>query len=124
MILPTDGIFHGGVILGHQLWDHVTYVTIENLHLERWFDAGISAPETLAQDENQNVVIRDNEIVDVDATGIRLTTWVWQAAANGNGPNGWRGGRNHTIENNVIDGANHYGLDFYGVASQVESNAS
>lgn len=121
-VLPSDGDSWGGVVLGRNLWEHITYVTLENLRIERWFDAGITTPINLELDENQDLVIRDNEIRDVDGAGLDLATWVWNAAAHGNGPDGWRGGRRHTIENNLIDGANHYGLNFYGVDSTIRGN--
>ena len=122
VVLIPDGSQHGGVILGRNLNEHITDVMIENLRIERWFDSGISTPINLEADENQRVVLRNNEIVDVDNTGIRLRAWVWDAAANGSGPNGWRGGRGHTLEGNVIDGANHFGIDSFGRLSTYQSN--
>ena len=132
---PTDGAIEGSaitdtqgsslwgaVVLGRNLQEHVSYVTVENLRIERWFDAGITTPINLEADENYQITLRNNEIVDVDTTGIRMTTWVWDAADNGNGPDGWRGGRDHLIEGNLIDGANHFGLDTYGVDTQILSN--
>ena len=121
-ILAGNGIFWGGVVLGRHLQEHIAWVTIENLRVERWYQNGITTPENLEADENHDLVIRNNEVLDVDSTGLRLTTWVWNAAAHGNGPSNWRGGRNLLIEGNVIDGANHFGFDFYGVASEVRSN--
>ncbi|MEJ2084519.1 MAG: right-handed parallel beta-helix repeat-containing protein, partial [Acidobacteriota bacterium] len=121
-ITPTEGTLWGGVVLGTNLAEHIAHVTIDNLRIERWFDAGITTPINYEADELHDVTIRNCHIQDVDTTGIRLTTWVWNAAANGNGPNGWRGGRNIHVEGNVIDGANHFGLDTYGQQSQVLSN--
>ncbi|TNF70922.1 MAG: right-handed parallel beta-helix repeat-containing protein [Acidobacteria bacterium] len=121
-LTTTEGVLWGGVVLGKNLAEHISWVTIENLRIERWFDAGITTPINLEADENHDLVIRNNDIVDVDTTGIRLTTWVWDAAAHGSGPNGWRGGRNHLVEGNTIDGANHFGIDSYGVESQLLSN--
>ncbi|MGB6849272.1 MAG: right-handed parallel beta-helix repeat-containing protein [Thermoanaerobaculia bacterium] len=121
-LTATEGKLWGGVVLGRNLFEHISWVTIENLRLERWFDAGITTPINLEQDEIHHLVIRNNDIIDVDSTGIRLTTWVWDAAANGSGPDGWRGGRNLLVEGNTVDGANHFGIDFYGVDSQLLSN--
>jgi len=121
-ISDMEGSLWGAVVLGRNLQEHISYVTVENLQIERWFDAGITTPINLEADENFDLIIRNNHIFDVETTGIRLTTWVWDAANNGNGPNGWRGGRNHLIEGNSIDGANHFGLDTYGVDTQILSN--
>ena len=121
VITTMDGSLWGAIVLGRNLQEHISDVTVENLRIERWFDAGITTPINLESDENFYLVIRNNDIVDVETTGIRLTTWVWNAAS-GNGPSGWRGGRNQLIEGNTIDGANHFGLDTYGVDTQILSN--
>jgi len=121
-ILEADSSLWGGVVLGRHLQEHISYVTVENLRIERWFDAGITTPTNLEADENHHLTLRNNYILDVDTTGIRLTTWVWDAADHGNGPNGWRGGRHLLIEGNTIQGANHFGLDFFGVDSQLLGN--
>ncbi len=121
-ITTMEGTLWGGIVLGTNLFEHIAHVTIENLRIERWFDAGITTPINYEADELHDVVIRHNHIQDVGTTGIRLTTWVWDAAANGSGPNGWRGGRNIRVEGNTIDGANHFGLDTYGQQSQYLSN--
>lgn len=120
-ITATDGDLWGAVVLGRHLQEHISHVTVENLRIERWFDAGITTPLNLEADENSHITLRDNVILDVETTGIRLTTWVWNAAP-GNGPSGWRGGRHHLIEGNRIDGANHFGLDTYGVETEILLN--
>ncbi len=120
-ITDTDGTLWGAVVLGKNLQEHISHVTVENLRIERWFDAGITTPINLESDENSYVTLRNNTITDVDTTGIRLTTWVWNSAP-ANGPSGWRGGRHHHIEGNTIDGANHFGLDTYGVDTQIVAN--
>jgi len=121
-LTATEGELWGGVVLGQNLFEHISWVTIENLRIERWFDAGITTPINLERDEIHDLVIRHNDVIDVDSTAIRLTTWVWDAASHGSGPDGWRGGRNLLVEGNTIDGANHFGIDFYGVDSQLSSN--
>jgi parallel beta-helix repeat protein len=121
-ITTMDGLLWGAILLGRNLQEHISHVTVENLRIERWFDAGITTPINLESDENSYLTIRNNDIADVETTGIRLTTWVWDAAAHGSGPNGWRGGRHQLIEGNTIDGANHFGLDTYAVDTQVLSN--
>lgn len=112
----------GGVILGRHLQEHVSHVIVENLLIEKWFDNGITTPVNLEKDEHSNLIIRNNVIRDVDGVGINLATWVWNAAANGNGANGWRGGRNLTISGNVIERANRMGINTYARQTLIEEN--
>ncbi|MEM7585472.1 MAG: right-handed parallel beta-helix repeat-containing protein [Acidobacteriota bacterium] len=121
VVQASDGRFHGAVTLGRQLEEHVAWVTVENLRIERWFANGITFPENLRADENHDLTIRGNTIAGVDDVGLRLTTWVWQPGA-GNGPVGWRGGRNLRIEGNTLIGANNRGLLAYSVASEFLDN--
>ncbi len=121
VVQASAGIFHGAVTLGRQLVEHIAWVTLDNLRIERWFANGITFPENLQADENHDLTIRNNTIVDVDDIGLRLTTWVWQPGA-GNGPVGWRGGRNLRIQDNLITGANSRGLLAYSVESEFVGN--
>ena len=121
-ILAGNGTNLGGVILGNNLQQEISWVTVENLRIERWFDSGITTPINLEADENHDLIIRDNEIRDVDGTGIRLATWVWNAAANGNGPDGWRGGRNQVVTRNVVERANQFGITAYSNSTQYTDN--
>lgn len=117
-VTDTAGAFEGGVVIGKHLEAHVRYVTIENLRIERTHDAGITFPQNLETDDNQNLVIRGNSIVDVESTGLRLATFVWNAG----GSSGWRGGSNLLVENNLIEGANHFGIDAYTSSSIFRGN--
>lgn len=112
----------GGVILGRHLWEHITRVVIDNLDIRNWFDNGITTPVNLEKDEHSHVVIRNCAIRDVDSAGINLSTWVWNASANGNGYNGWRGGRYITITNNLIERPNHFGINSLARLSLFEDN--
>ncbi|MCG8456069.1 MAG: hypothetical protein MI919_07290 [Holophagales bacterium] len=122
-VLPGDGTQWGLVVLGRNLQDHIAWVTVQNLRLERGSDAGVTTPINLEADENHDLLLQDLDIVDMATTGIRLRTWVWDAAANGNGPNGWRGGRNLTVRRNLVVGPNHFGLDSFATFSTFEDNA-
>lgn len=117
-VVDVAGAFDGGVVIGKHLQDHVGWVTIDNLQISRFHDAGITFPENLELDENHHLVISNNLIEDVDSTGIRLATWVWNAGAN----SGWRGGTDLLVENNEIVGANHFGIDAYSVSSIFRGN--
>ncbi len=117
-VTDTAGTFEGGIVLGRHLEEHVNFVTIENLRIERTHDAGITFPQNLEINENQNLVIRGNTIVDVEGTGLRLATFVW----NGGAGSGWRGGSNLLVENNLIEGANQFGIDAYSSNSIFRGN--
>lgn len=112
----------GAVVLGRHLQQHLQHVVVENFAIVGWFQHGISTPVNLEKDENASLTLRRNTIRDVDGIGLNLATWVWNAAANGNGYNGWRGGYNLTVEDNVIDGANHMGINTYARQSVFQRN--
>lgn len=111
VVINGESAYLGGIILGKHLQQHVTNIVVENFAIENWFDNGITTPVNLEKDENSNLIIRNDIIRNVDSVGINLATWVWNAAANGNGYNGWRGGRNLQIVDNTIVGANHMGIN-------------
>lgn len=122
VVLVGESANPGGVILGRHLQEHVSHVIIEDLLIEKWFDNGITTPVNLEKDEPSDLIIRNTIIRDVDGVGINLATWVWNAAANGSGPNGWRGGRNLTISGNVIERANSMGINSYARQTVIEDN--
>lgn len=117
-VVDVAGAFDGGVVIGEHLQDHVGWVTIDNLHVRRFHDAGITFPENLELDENHHLTITNNLIEDVDSTGIRFATWVWNAGAN----SGWRGSTDLLVENNEISGSNHFGIDVYSRNSVFRGN--
>lgn len=117
-VVDVAGAHDGGVVIGRHLQQHVGWVEIENLRIERWHDAGITFPENLELDENHDVLLSGNTIVDVESTGIRLATWVWNAGA----ASGWRGGLRIQVESNLIEGANHFGIDAYSALSIIREN--
>ena len=116
------GSFLGGVVLGRNLQQEVYWVTVENLRLERWFANGVTTPVNLEADENRYLALQDLDIRDVDDAGIRLTTWVWNAAAHGNGPDGWRGGRYLQVRGCTIERASSFGIDSFARLSTFEDN--
>lgn len=118
VILSGAGSELGAVILGRHAGEHVANVVIENLDIRGWFAHGITAPEALELDDNQHVAVRSNAITDVDGTGIRMSSWVWNAGA----ASGWRGGRNLQVLDNVVDGANEYGIRTHVVESTIAGN--
>lgn len=120
VVLMDDDRSWGGITLGEDLWDAVSYIIVENLAVRGWFRHGIATPTNLHPYENHDVVLRNNTISDVDGIGINLATWVWDA---GDGrPDGWRGGHNHTVSGSVIERANHMGINTYGRDSVFRNN--
>ncbi len=112
----------GGIILGRNLQEHVSYVVIRNFEISKWFDSGITTPINLRADENYQITLSNNLIRDVNGTGIRLATWVYDAERFGNGPNDWRGGRYITVTGNTIERANRMGIDSFARLSTFENN--
>ena len=122
VVITGESAYLGGVILGKHLQQHVAHVIVENFEINDWFDNGVTTPVNLEKDENSDIIIRNNLIRDVDSVGINLATWVWNAEANGNGYNGWRGGRDIQIVGNTIEGANHMGINSYARQSLIQDN--
>ncbi|HLA76474.1 MAG TPA: hypothetical protein VJU18_02720 [Vicinamibacteria bacterium] len=122
VVMAGESAYIGGVILGRHLQEHIHHVTLDNFEIRGWFDNGITTPVNLEKDENYNLLISNNLIKDVDGTSINLATWVWNAAANGNGYNGWRGGHDLQVVSNIIDAPNEYGINSYARSSTIQSN--
>ncbi|MBN1890705.1 MAG: right-handed parallel beta-helix repeat-containing protein [Thermoflexales bacterium] len=121
VILKDDDRSWGGVMLGVDLNERgISYVVIENLDVRRWFRHGIATPTNHAHSENHHLTLRDNAIADVDGAGINLAAWVWDA--DDGRPDGWRGGHHLVVEGNVIDTANHMGINTYSRDSGFSNN--
>ncbi|MBN1218836.1 MAG: hypothetical protein JXM69_07910 [Anaerolineae bacterium] len=110
-------IRHGGIMLSDT--PPSSYVTIDNLEIKNWFNHGISALGSIRGDIYHHITIRNSTIKDVEAAGVRLSTWVRSA---NNGRDGTRGGHHMTFANNMIDGANHFGITGYMAESTFEDN--
>lgn len=119
VIIDVDSSDWGGVVLGHHLMEHITYVTIQNLAVKNWYQHGITTPTNLEKADNGYLTIRYNTIRNVEAAGINLAVWIYDAT---DGVDGWRGGHHLTVSGNTIDGANYYGVDTYSVDSTFEDN--
>jgi parallel beta-helix repeat protein len=120
VILHVDDRSWGGIVLGEDLGDDISYITIENFFLRGWFRHGIATPTNLAHYEIHDLVIQKNAIRDVDSNGINLGTWVYDAWDGR--PDGWRGGYNLTIRENSIQRANRMGIDSYARQSTIAAN--
>ena len=118
-MLKTDERNWGAINLGDDLDLQVHDVVIDNFEIRGWFRSGIVSPTNLHPDENSYLTIRNNTIRDVDDTGIDLWSWVWGAS---DGLDGWRGGNNILIQNNLIDGANSFGIHTPSRVTTIEGN--
>ena len=121
VILHADDRSWGGILLGEDLGDETSYITIENLSLRGWFRHGIATPTNLAHYEIHDLMIQKNTIRDVDSTGINLGTWVYDPRDGRLA--GWRGGYNLTIRENTIQRANRMGIDSYARESTISENS-
>jgi uncharacterized repeat protein (TIGR01451 family) len=119
VVLKVDTRNWGAITIGTDLADQVHDVVIDNFEIRGWFRSGIVSPTNLHPDENSYLTIRNNTIRDVDDSGINLWSWVWGAS---DGQDGWRGGNNLLIQNNVIDGANSFGIHTPSRATTIEGN--
>ena len=119
VVLKTDTRNWGAINLGTDLDLQVHDVVIDNFDIRGWFRSGIVSPTNLHPDENSYLTIRNNIIRDVDDTGIDLWSWVWGAS---DGLDGWRGGNNILIQNNLIDGANSFGIHTPSRVTTIEGN--
>ncbi len=121
VILKTDDRSWGGVTLGEDLTGQgISYVTVKNLDVRRWFRSGIAIPTNFAHFEPHHLVIQNNTISDIDQKGIDLATWVYDAWDGR--PDGWRGGYELTVSGNTIIRANNMGINFYSRNSTFSGN--
>ena len=109
----------GAVNLGKQLGTPISNLVVDNFKISGWYKHGIASPTNLSPDENAYITLQNNRILDVDADGINLFTWVYAAS---DGQDDWRGGNHITILNNLIQGANHFGIHTPSRETTVEGN--
>ena len=108
---------HGGIMLSDG--SATSYVVVDNIALKNWFNHGIGTPGGMSGDIYHHFTIRNVTIKDVDAAGVRLSSWLERPS---NGRKGLRGGHHMTFTDNVIDGANHFGITGYFAESTFEDN--
>lgn len=120
VILQNDTRSWGGILLGRDLYQSVAYVVVDNFEVKNWYRHGIASPTNFDHYELNNVTLRNNRIKNVNSIGINLATWVYDPSDGR--PAGWRGGYNLQIVNNLIDGANHRGIDTYARQSLFQDN--
>ncbi len=108
---------HGGLMLSDG--SATAYVVIDNLEIKNWFNHGIGTPGGMNGDIYHHLTVRNVTIKDVDSAGVNLSSWLERPS---NGRKGLRGGDHLTFTNNVIDGANAFGITGYFAASTFEDN--
>ena len=108
---------HGGVMLSDG--SATAYVILDNLEIKNWFNHGIGTPGGMNGDIYHHITVRNVTIKDVDAAGVNLSSWLERPS---NGRKGLRGGHHMMFTNNVIDGANDFGITGYFAESTFEDN--
>ncbi len=108
---------HGGVMLSNGV--ATAYVILDNLEIKNWFNHGIGTPGGMNNDIYHHLTIRNLIIKDVDSAGVNLSSWLERPS---NGRKGLRGGYQLNFTNNVIDGANAFGITGYFADSIFEGN--
>jgi len=108
---------HGGIMLSDG--SATAYVIVDNFVVQNWFNHGIGTPGGMSNDIYHHITVRNVTIKDVDANGVRLSSWLERPS---DGRKGLRGGHHMTFSHNVIDGANHFGISGYFAESLFEHN--
>jgi hypothetical protein len=108
---------HGGVMLSNGV--ATAYVILDNLEIKNWFNHGIGTPGGMNNDIYHHLTLRNLIIKDVDSAGVNLSSWLERPS---NGRKGLRGGYQLVFTNNVIDGANAFGVTGYFADSSFEGN--
>lgn len=108
---------HGGVMLSNG--GATAYVILDNLEIKNWFNHGIGTPGGMNNDIYHHLTVRNVTVKDVDAAGVNLNSWLQNPP---DGVQGLRGGHHLLFSNNVIDGANSFGITGYFAQSTFEDN--
>jgi hypothetical protein len=118
VLVAGDGIQQGGIMLSSG--SPTAYVIIDNLAIINWFNDGISTPKGgMQNDIYHDITVRNVVVKDVDGVGINLSSWLQNPT---NGRLGLLGGKNLVFSNDLIDGANAFGVSGYFAASTFEDN--
>jgi len=115
----AEPLRHGGVMLSDG--SATAYVTLDNLAVVNWFNHGIGTPGGMNANTDiyHHLTLRNLTIRDVDGAGVNLSSWLEKPLV---GPKGLRGGHHLLFSNNVIDGANSFGISGYFAESTFEHN--
>jgi hypothetical protein len=112
-----DTLRQGGIMLSDG--SATAYVILDNLEVKNWFNHGIGTPGGMFGDIYHHLTLRDLTIRDVDGVGVNLSSWLERPS---DGRKGLRGGHHLVFSNNLIEGANSFGVTGYFAESTFEDN--
>jgi hypothetical protein len=107
----------GGVMLSDG--SATAYAILDNLEVKNWFNHGIGTPGGMFGDIYHHLTLRNLTIRDVDGAGVNLSSWLERPS---DGRKGLRGGHHLLFSNNLIEGANSFGVTGYFAESTFEDN--
>jgi hypothetical protein len=113
----TGDLTQGGIMLSDG--GPTAYVILDNLAVKNWFNHGLGTPGGMNNDIYHHLTVRNLTIQDVNAAGVNLSSWLERPS---NGRKGLRGGHHLLFANNLIDGANAFGVTGYFAESTFEDN--
>jgi len=118
-VVQAEGssIRNGGIMLSGGA--PTAYVIVDDFEIKNWFNDGIGTPGSMNSDIYHDLIVRNNVVRDVDAAGINLSSWLERPT---DGRKGLRGGQNLVFENNMVDGANDFGVTGYFTNSTFNNN--
>jgi hypothetical protein len=117
VLAEGSSLTQGGVMLSSG--GATAYVSLDNLEIKNWFNHGIGTPGGMNNDIYHHITVRNVTIKDVNAAGVNLSSWLQNPP---DGRQGLRGGHHLVFTNNVIDGANSFGITGYFAESIFEDN--
>ena len=112
-----EDLRQGGVMLSDG--SATAYVVLDNLEIKNWFNHGIGTPGGMNAGIYHDLTVRNVSIRDVDGAGVNLSSWLQNPP---DGVQGLRGGHHLLFANNLIDGANSFGVTGYMAKSTFENN--
>ncbi len=113
----SGNLTQGGLMLSDG--SATSYIIVDNLAIEKWFNHGIGTPGGMNNDIYHHLTLRNLTVRDVNAAGVNLNSWLERPS---DGRKGLRGGHHLLFTNNLIDGANSFGVTGYFAESTFEDN--
>jgi len=117
VLAEGTNLTQGGLMLSNGA--AIAYVILDNLEIKNWFNHGIGTPGGMNGDIYHHITVRNVMIKDVGAAGVNLSSWLERPS---DGKKGLRGGHHIVFTNDVIDGANAFGITGYFADSTFEDN--
>jgi hypothetical protein len=108
---------HGGMMLSDG--GPTAYVIVDNLVVSNWFNHGVGTPGGMNGDIYHDITVQNVIIQNVNGAGVNLSSWLERPS---DGQKGLRGGYNMVFSNDVIDGANSFGITGFFAQSTFENN--